>query len=235
MTGQRTTRAWESCAQHVLVLQQLGFKYARNHLRAVRRLHALQVARHTNCAPSGWKIYTPADGCLAYEPSSSILSRAHDAHVRSRPHEVGAAFSSRGKVERAADLVSRRTVGLGEHDIAIGYRSGESRVWLFVVDAFVDDTQPRVSGSGQAVDVLRIGHGRTADTRSTSEDLVIIHRGDTDHRQNVAGRDAWHIVELILEARTGGVVSKAQRVALSPVAFASQLPPAVAPDFPPRT
>jgi hypothetical protein len=30
-----------------------------------------------------------------------------------------------------------------------------------------------------------------------SDDLVIVHRGDTDHGRNIAGRDAWRIVELI--------------------------------------
>ena len=64
-----------------------------------------------------------------------------------------------------------------------------------------------------------------------SDDLVIVHRGDTDHGRNIAGRDAWRIVELILEAHTNRAASHAGAKAVSPVALSSQLPPVAAPTF----
>ena len=55
-------------------------------------------------------------------------------------------------------------------------------------------------------------------------ELVIVHRGDTDHGRNVSGRDAWTIAEMIVSAREGTASATPKLVALQPVALASQAP-----------
>jgi hypothetical protein len=66
-------------------------------------------------------------------------------------------------------------------------------------------------------------------------DLVVVHRGDTDHNRNVSGTRVWAMVEAILAARTGEPKSQPRLVPLAPVAFASQLPPLAAPSVQPMT
>ncbi len=64
-----------------------------------------------------------------------------------------------------------------------------------------------------------------------ADDLVIVHRGDTDHNRPIAGRDVWRIVEQILASRTGTAAPTAPTMPLTPVPFASQLPLLVPPDY----
>ena len=179
--------------------------------------------------PIGMEDYTPADGYLAYEPSSSIYP-AHTMRMSARDlARFGQLFLQEGKwngrqiVPR--DWVSESTTSRSATGPA---NRGYGYLWWTLSSMTPSPAYPEVDKRSM---FYASGTGGQLILVIPSEDLVIIHRGDTDHRRNVAGRDAWHIVELILEARTGAVVSKAQRVPLSPVAFASQLPPAVAPDF----
>lgn len=55
-------------------------------------------------------------------------------------------------------------------------------------------------------------------------DLVVVHRGDTDHGRGVSGRVVWSIVEAILAARRGEPKKEATFSELHPQPFASQLP-----------
>jgi hypothetical protein len=68
-------------------------------------------------------------------------------------------------------------------------------------------------------------------TAIPSDDIVIVHRGDTDNGRNISGRDAWRIVELILEAHTAVRSSPTPTKPLFAVAFASQLPAVAAPTY----
>jgi CubicO group peptidase (beta-lactamase class C family) len=62
-------------------------------------------------------------------------------------------------------------------------------------------------------------------------DLVIVHRGDTDHGRNVAGRDVWTIAEMIVSAREGPPAASPRRVPLQPVGLTSQLRAELPPQF----
>ena len=55
-------------------------------------------------------------------------------------------------------------------------------------------------------------------------DLVVVHRGDTDHGRNVSGRAVWSLVEAILAARRGEPKKDATFTERHAQPFASQLP-----------
>ena len=178
--------------------------------------------------PIGMEDFTPADGFLAYEPTNSI----HPAH----------------------------TMRMSTRDLArFGLLYLQDGVWngqrLIPHDWIVESTSPKSTtgvplrgygylwwtqtpGDAQRypqVDTRKLfygsGTGGQLVTVIPSDDLVIVHRGDTDHGRNIAGRDAWRIIELILEAHTRQTVSQAGTKAVAPMAFASQLPPVAAPRY----
>src|SRR6185436_17845931 len=60
-------------------------------------------------------------------------------------------------------------------------------------------------------------------------DLVVIHRGDTDHNRNFSGGRVWALVDAVLAAKTGEAKSNPALVPLTPVPFVSQLPPLAEP------
>jgi hypothetical protein len=63
------------------------------------------------------------------------------------------------------------------------------------------------------------------------DNLVIVHRGDTDNGRPVSGRSAWQVVERILAAKVGEARRKPATISLSPAAFDSQLPPFRQPSY----
>ena len=60
-------------------------------------------------------------------------------------------------------------------------------------------------------------------------ELVVVHRGDTDHGRNVRGGDVWKIADLILSARIGEPQAAPALAAMAPAPLASQLPPSPVP------
>ena len=178
--------------------------------------------------PVGMEDYRPTDGFLVYEPSSSI----HPAHtIRMSARDLarfGQLFLQDG-VWNGRRLISHEWIAAsttpksatGVVDRGYGYlwwtqAAGPAGRYPEV------DRRSLYYGSGTGGQLVAV---------IPSDDLVIVHRGDTDHGRNISGRDAWRIVELILEARTGNAASQAASKQLSPIAFTSQLPAVVAPTY----
>jgi CubicO group peptidase (beta-lactamase class C family) len=178
--------------------------------------------------PIGMDDFTPADGFLVYEPSNSI----HPAHTLRMSTRDLARFGQlylQDGVWNDRRLISHEWIAestspkstTGEPFRGYGYlwwtqAAGPAKRYPEV------DTRNLFYGSGTGGQLVVV---------IPSDDLVIVHRGDTDHGRNIAGRDAWRIVELILEAHTSRAVSLAGVKPLTPVALTSQLPPVVAPAY----
>jgi hypothetical protein len=62
-------------------------------------------------------------------------------------------------------------------------------------------------------------------------DLVVVHRGDTDHGRRIDGEDHWGLVESVLAARRSEPDPKPDLRLLQPTVLASQLPPATMPKY----
>jgi hypothetical protein len=73
------------------------------------------------------------------------------------------------------------------------------------------------------------GTGGQAIFVAPGADLVVVHRGDTDNRRNVAGRAVAMIVEGILAARRGEPRSRPALKPLAPVPLPAQRYIAIAP------
>ena len=166
--------------------------------------------------------YTPADGHLVYEPSNSNYP-AHTIRMSARDlARFGQLFlqegSWNGRQVVRRDWVMESTRSRSD---PFGDNRGYGYLWW---------TAAPTTGRASLREVDRhamfygTGTGGQLVLVIPSEQLVIVHRGDTDHGRKVAGRDAWHIVELVLEARTGKANPHPTLVPMAPRALASQLP-----------
>jgi CubicO group peptidase (beta-lactamase class C family) len=180
--------------------------------------------------PIGMQDYSPADGFLVYEPGSSI----HPAHtIRMSTRDLarfGQLFLQHGAWDGtqviSREWIAKSTTPRSETGVT---NRGYAYLWWTQAAGPVArypevDKRKLFYGSGTGGQLVLV---------IPSDDIVIVHRGDTDHGRSIPGRDAWRIVELILEAHTGDKVAQGGMKPLSPVALASQLPPVVAPTYVP--
>jgi CubicO group peptidase (beta-lactamase class C family) len=179
--------------------------------------------------PIGMQDYSPADGFLVYEPSLSMFP-AHTIRMSARDlARFGQLFLQGGRWN-GRQVVPRGWIA--ESTTSKSATGPENRGYGYLWWT-LSATEP--SKAYPEVDKLSMFYGSGTGGQLVlvipSEELVIVHRGDTDHGRNVAGKDAWHIVEMILEARTGASASPGRRVPLAPTPFASQLPRADTPHF----
>jgi CubicO group peptidase (beta-lactamase class C family) len=178
--------------------------------------------------PIGMEDYKPADGFLAYEPSNSV----HPAHTLRMSTRDLARFGQlylqdgvwNGNRLISQEWIAESTTPKSETGVPL---RGYGYLWWTQAAGTAQrypevDTRTLFYGSGTGGQLVVV---------IPADDLVIVHRGDTDHGRNIAGRDAWRIVELILEAHANRTVSTSGSKTLSPVAFASQSPPVVAPAY----
>jgi CubicO group peptidase (beta-lactamase class C family) len=178
--------------------------------------------------PIGMEDYTPNDGFLVYEPSKS-MHPAHTIRMSARDLARFGQLYLQGGTWNGKRVVSREWIAESTTPISTP-APGEGYAYLWWTRA------PGSLGASYPVAdkyamYYGVGTGGQLLLVIPSEELVIVHRGDTDHDRKIAGPVVWRIVELILEARTGSPARAAQRVALAPVPFASQLPPLAPPRF----
>ncbi|NOT09852.1 MAG: serine hydrolase [Gemmatimonadales bacterium] len=179
--------------------------------------------------PIGMEDYQLADGYLVYEPTNS-LHPAHTFRMSARDlarfgqlYLQGGAWNGRRLIPRewvAESTAPKSTVG--------GPGQGYGYMWWTRAPGSMGATYPEADkralyyGSGTGGQLVLV---------IPSDELVIVHRGDTDNNRYISGRDAWRIVELILSARTGTASGAAARIPLTPAPFASQLPAVPEPVF----
>jgi CubicO group peptidase (beta-lactamase class C family) len=172
--------------------------------------------------PLGMEDWAPSDGFLAYEPSRS-RHPAHTFRISARDlarlgqlYLQGGRWNGRQIVPATWVRESTRPVSdLGEGG-GYGYMWWTQAAGTLPQDRFpalrrYDLVQARGTG-GQVMWII------------PGAELVIVHRGDTDHGREIAGRDVYAIAERIVAARTGEPAANPRLVPMAPVPFASQLP-----------
>jgi CubicO group peptidase (beta-lactamase class C family) len=172
--------------------------------------------------PLGMQDYVPEDGYLVYEPTKSN----HPAHtIRMSARDLarfGQLYLQRGQWNGRQVLSPGWTRESTSPKTTFDPGEGYGYLWWTRAPGAMGARYPLANRHAM---YYGTGTGGQLVLVVPSEELVIVHRGDTDHDRRVAGRDVWGIVELILGARTGTPAPTAPRVALTPVPFASQLPP----------
>jgi len=199
----------------------LGVVYERLVDSSLYRSIADRLAR-----PVGMEDYTPEDGYLVYEPTTSI----HPAHTMRMSARDLARFGQlylqngawNGKRILSREWITEST----SPKSTIGPGWGYGYLWWTRAPGAMGDKYPEANRYAM---YYGTGTGGQLVLVIPSEELVIVHRGDTDHDRTIAGRDVWRVVELMLEARTGRAFANAPRTPMRPIPFASQLPPAVLP------
>ena len=178
--------------------------------------------------PIGMEDFSPADGFLVYEPSNSILP-AHTIRMSTRDLARFGQLYLQDGVWAGRRLISHDWIAEStspKSATGVPLR-GYGYLWWTQTPGQAQrypevDTRKLFYGSGTGGQLVVV---------IPSDDLVIVHRGDTDHGRNIAGRDAWRIIELVLEARSNRTISQAGATPVSSRSFASQLPPVVAPTY----
>ncbi len=173
--------------------------------------------------PIGMEDYAPSDGFEIYEPGNSIHP-AHTIRMSTRDLARFGQLYLQGGQWAGRQIVPRAWVEESAKPISSAGAPGQGYGYLWWSMAAGEKASAGYPQLNRHRVFYGTGTGGQLVAVLPSLDLVIVHRGDTDHGRNVAGRDAWRIVELILEARTGNVASGNRRVALTPVALPSQLP-----------
>jgi CubicO group peptidase (beta-lactamase class C family) len=178
--------------------------------------------------PLGMEDWAPIDGFLAYEPSGSM----HPAHTMRMSARDLARFGQlylQGGTWNGRQVISRQWVSESTSPKSdFGDGQGYGYLWWTAAPGYFGGRYPELSrralfyGSGTGGQLVAV---------IPSDDLVIIHRGDTDHGRNIAGRDAWRIVEMILAARRDAADVATHPVPMSTIAFATQLPPVAPPTY----
>jgi CubicO group peptidase (beta-lactamase class C family) len=179
--------------------------------------------------PLGMEDYSPADGFLAWEPGRS-RHPAHTFRISTRDlarlgqlYLQGGRWNGRQVVPEAWVRESTRPVSDLGDGAGYGYMW-----WTQAAGSLPRDRYPVLHGYEM---VQARGSGGQVMMIVPGAEMVIVHRGDTDHGREIAGRDVYAIAERIAAARTGGAAPDPRLVPLAPVPFASQLPAPQRPRF----
>ncbi len=176
--------------------------------------------------PIGMEDFTTGDGFLAWEPGLSRFP-AHTWRMSARDlARFGQLYLQKGKWKGKqvvpADWVALSTAPASDFGEGRGY----GYMWWTYAAGSYGDRYPSLQ---RYASFAGTGTGGQAVIVVPDADIVVVQRGDTDHGRNISGARAWAIVDAVLAARRGTAVANPSLVPVSPVPFASQLPPVVAP------
>ena len=151
--------------------------------------------------PIGMEDYSAADGFLAFEPSLSKLP-AHTFRISARDlARFGQLYLQEGMWGNR-QVVPRDWVkeSLRQHS-DFGGGQGYGYLWWTYAPGSLGERYPLLNT--QTISVAR-GTGGQALFVIPGLDMVVVHRGDTDHGRNVGGPQIWTLVEQLAAARDGG-------------------------------
>jgi CubicO group peptidase (beta-lactamase class C family) len=171
--------------------------------------------------PIGMEDFKAGDGFLAYEPRLSLYP-AHTWRMSARDlARVGQLMLQRGmwndRQILSADWVRESTTPHSD----LGNGRGYGYMWWTYAKGSYGDRAPTLN---RYASFAGSGTGGQAIIVVPEAELVVVHRGDTDHNRNVSGARVWGLVEGILAAKTGEAKSNPSLVPVTPIAFTSQLP-----------
>lgn len=171
--------------------------------------------------PIGMEDFRVEDTFYALEPSSSI----HPAYLfRLSARDLarfGQLFLQNGKWNGReivpAEWVAESTTEHSKGQPGYGYMW-----WVYPAGMFKDNAKfPRLADRRV---FLGRGTGGQFVMVIPDEELVFIHRGDTDNRPRARVAPVWSILEMVLEAKTGDARPNPTLTALAPTSFANSLP-----------
>lgn len=173
-------------------------------------------------APIDMEDWSPEDGFRVYEPTNS-RHPAHTFRISARDlARFGQLYLQEGRWNGRqvvpAPWIEESTRGVSE----VGGGGGYGYMWwVYPPGTLAEDAYPTLSGTS-----LYMGRGTGGQGLWVvpAEELVVVHRGDTDHGEGVRGQEVWSLVERIVAARTGEPAGELVLEPLDPVPFASQRP-----------
>jgi hypothetical protein len=161
------------------------------------------------------------DGLVVYEPSRSHHP-AHTFRISARDlARFGQLYLQDGRWD-AAQVIPAAWVAESTRPITdFGNGTGYGYMWWIYETGSLGTAYSYLN---QHDFYMARGTGGQALYVIPSADLVIVHRGDTDHSREVSGSDVWRIADMILGARTGEPDLGSEVRSVEVIPFESQLP-----------
>lgn len=176
--------------------------------------------------PIGMQDFTPADGFRVLEPRASSLP-AQTFRISSRDLARFGLLMLRDGVWNGRRVLPEGWVAQSTRKVsdASGGAGYGYMWWTYAPGVLSASSYPVLSRHPL---FLARGTGGQGLWIVPDLDLVVVHRGDTDHGSGVVGTDAWAITEKIAEAEVvgGDAVRDPHLVALDPRPRGRPLPPA---------
>lgn len=176
--------------------------------------------------PIGMEDFQSSDGFLVYEPGAS-LHAAHTWRMSARDlARFGQLFLQRGRWNGRQVLPEAWVTESTRPHSDLGNGRGYGYMWwTYAAGSY----GPRAPTLARYASYAASGSGGQAIIVVPEAELVVVHRGDTDHNRYFPGGGVWGLVEQVLAARTGEPRPAPRLVELSPLPYESQLPPMVRP------
>lgn len=182
--------------------------------------------------PIGMEDFRASDGFLAYEPSLSVFP-AHTWRLSARDlARFGLLYLQHGKWNDHQVLPQEWVKESTSPHSDLGNGRGYGYMWWTYAKRSYGDRYPALNRYDA---YAASGTGGQAIIVVPEAELVVVHRGDTDHDRNVSGGRVWGLVDQVLAARSGDRKTNPRLVPVTPVPFASQLPPLPEPNTLPMT
>ncbi|MBC7895303.1 MAG: serine hydrolase, partial [Cytophagaceae bacterium] len=168
--------------------------------------------------PLGMEDFAPTDGFKVYEPSGSVHP-AHTFRMSTRDlARFGQLYLQRG-TWAGHSLLSPRWIDESTRPHSdLGGGTGYGYLWWTYAKGSMGTRYPRLDVHDT---YAARGTGGQFVLVVPGEEIVVVHRGDTDNGREVRGPDVWRIAELVLAARTGAAAAAPRTAPLQPVALAS--------------
>ena len=181
--------------------------------------------------PLGMEDWQLRDGFRAYEPTRS-RHPAHTFRISSRDlARFGQLYLQEGRwADRQivpADWVRESTRPHTDDGDGTGYGY---MWWTYQAGSPFTAKYP---GLGKNTFYRGLGTGEQGLWVIPGEDLVVVHRADTDHDRTIQSTDQWQLVESILAARRTKPEANPELGPLRPSPLSSQLPPVAIPEYRP--
>ena len=179
--------------------------------------------------PLGMEDWDLTDGFRAYEPTKS-RHPAHTFRISTRDlARFGQLYLQKGswagRQILPADWVSESTRPHTDDGDGTGYGY---MWWTYQAGSSFTAKYPRL---GRNTFYRALGTGEQGVWVIPDEELVVVHRADTDHSRTIESEDHWALVESILAARRTEAESDPELGPLQPAPLSSQLPPVPIPEY----
>lgn len=175
-------------------------------------------------SPIGMEDFTPADVARVDEPRTSRWPALTFRMSTRDLARFGALWAARGRWN-GRQVLPAEWVELASKPLSELEPKGTGYAMMWWTHAPGSLSAEQYPHASRHRVVRASGTGGQAIAVFPELDLVIVHRGDTDHGLEVDGRTVWSLVDKILAARIGQPRPDARLVALQPIPLSSQLPP----------